>query len=223
MNQLADVNLHRKRAHDLLAELKTLCSRVCLEQAKATIVKHPPNPSLGPGESVRIEVTTGNALIPDDCKILTGEIVNHLRSSLDYMVGMLVEMDSGKKGNKTQFPIASTEQDFKGCFNFIRGLNDSHIAAIEQLQPFKGCSWTKNLAYLNNKDKHNELIIVGHDYKFNLSILSDSIESDVKRIHVQLEPTFMMQNSNGLPLIETLEEIETQVSDIVERFMQEPK
>jgi hypothetical protein len=105
-------------------------------------------------------------------RILAGEVVYNLRAALDYLVRDLVILDTGAdpKGG-TQLPIESDEKAFtarhdwrvptkKGTrkTRYLEGLHESHIAAIERLQPKPGSDWLGILRELSDRDKHNELI-----------------------------------------------------------------
>jgi hypothetical protein len=59
---------------------------------------------------------------------------------------------------KTQFPIDDRPKKFAEheC-SMLKGLNLTHKAAIENLQPYNGCTWTKMLRILSNPDKHRTL------------------------------------------------------------------
>lgn len=69
--------------------------------------------------------------------ILIGEIVYNLRAALDYIIFELAALDSGCIVEGTQFPIESKKKGFKSCVRsrWLDGLNATHVAAIEGLQP----------------------------------------------------------------------------------------
>jgi hypothetical protein len=108
--------------------------------------------------------------IPLKIGIIVGEIVYNLRSALDYLIYELACTDSKKIVEGTQFPIEDTEKVFNTRIGeigdkrkngvYLRGVSDSHVTAIKQLQPFSGCQWTKTLRDISNPDKHRHLTIV---------------------------------------------------------------
>jgi hypothetical protein len=99
-----------------------------------------------------------NHLIPVSYPILVGETIYNLRASLDYLVYELAALDEGTKQIGTQFPIQDTQNDFRRRQSqYLRGVNDTHVTAIERLQPFNGVEWTRRLRTISNPDKHRHL------------------------------------------------------------------
>jgi hypothetical protein len=58
----------------------------------------------------------------------------------------------------------------------LKGINPLHMAAIERLQPYKGCGWTKMLRDLSNPDKHRQFV--------NMQFVADII------IYTIIDPEF---------------------------------
>jgi hypothetical protein len=131
-------------------------------------------------------------------------------------------LDSGIVPTGTQFLIESLPKDFLAKSTFrLKGLNAAHVAAIESLQPFNGCKWTKQLAALSNLHKHNDLIIVSHQLIYN-GWLNPIPAADPKisryKVDVKFKQVLYIQFDGGTPLIETLKEIESQVSKTLDAF-----
>ena len=110
--------------------------------------------------------------LPEDIPIVVGEVIYNLRAALDYLVYEL----SGRK-DRTQFPIehCKLSKDGKHGFDtrrttYLNGLTDSQVAAIEKLQPYKGCRWMKTLRDISNPDKHRHLTAVDGGYKQTIVI-----------------------------------------------------
>lgn len=79
------------------------------------------------------------------------------------MVYRLAELDSGKPVKRTQFPIEDAPKGFMGRQStYLKGVNKTHVAAIEALQPYNGVKWTKALRDLSNGDKHMALQLIGY-------------------------------------------------------------
>src|SRR5262249_34225904 len=98
--------------------------------------------------------------------ILVGEVCYNLRAALDYLVFDLARRDSGAEQEQTQFLIEDNTDKFqKKVPRRLKGLTPAHVAAIEVLQPYNGCEWTRQLRELSNPDKHRTLVPVqiGHD------------------------------------------------------------
>jgi hypothetical protein len=179
-------------------------------------------------------VHTKESVIPLAWSVLTGEICYNLRGALDYLIYELAILDSGKISAHTQFPIEDKEKGFahRKKRGWLDGLNTAHETAVEALQPYRGCKWTKVLRDLSNVDKHVRLIM--NEGAFALDIFPDAdrlrfldIPGAEKRARdpvsgkemtVKLNLTISIQFSNGTPVIETLKELHAQVGDTVFMF-----
>jgi len=222
---LDDAYLRVERASEHLKELKTLHGEVCVAQAHAMTIKYQPNVVSQTLDQVPlaklIDVQTGTTPIPPKCRLLIGDIANDLRSALDYTVRQLAEHDSGKKITGTQFPIVGSPKAFKKRRKtYLRGVNTAHVAAIEKLQPYKGCQWTEPLARMSNLDKHNELVTVTHDCLVTTEVSTESpADSEIVQasVKVYLQPILRITLGN-LPVIETLETIQSQVTKTLDAF-----
>jgi hypothetical protein len=103
---------------------------------------------------------------------LIGEILQHQRSALDYLVWQLVKHAQGNPGNRTAFPIFRLEKEYeKQSSNMICGASPAAKDRIRKLQPFhRGAAFEKHplwaLHQLNNIDKHRLLLttqmVMGH-------------------------------------------------------------
>jgi hypothetical protein len=110
---------------------------------------------------------------PPILSIALGEICYNLRSALDYLVFELAREDSGVIQDGTQFPIDDTPQKFaKHVPTRLKGLNAAHVSAIDMLQPYNGCTWTKLLRTISNPDKHRTLTPRGST--FNVEIVEEA-------------------------------------------------
>jgi hypothetical protein len=223
---LDDAYLRLKRAEEHFEELKALCADVCAAQVEATIIKSQPNITIGPGEFASIvEVESAKTTIPCRCKILVGDVASNLRSALNYLTGELAELDSGAE-RRTQFPIEKAPESFKGQSTgkgFLVGLSVAHLAALEQLQPYNGCQWTADLASLSNLDKHSKLIAVAHDYRVTGTVNATDTDTSKLTVDMNIKPVIRIALDDGLPLIETLEIIQSQVSQTLDAFKPEFK
>jgi hypothetical protein len=119
--------------------------------------------------------------IPPELSVVTSDIIHNLRAALDYIVYELALKDSGKIQNSTQFLIEDMKIDPvnpKRGFDarskqYLKGLNQRHIDAIEGLQPYTGVEWTKTLRDISNPDKHRTLILLSSEGRL----------ADVRAIH----------------------------------------
>jgi hypothetical protein len=101
---------------------------------------------------------------PPLMSVVVGDVVNNLRSALEYLVYELVRLDSGSVQKWTKFPICDTKSEFdrrrKTC---LPGVGDAHADVIEALQPYRGVDWTARLRDISNQDKHQRLSVLTKD------------------------------------------------------------
>jgi|ERR1700732_254094 len=109
---------------------------------------------------------TGPVEIPVNFAVVAGEVVHHLRSSLDHLVwALVVQRGCAPKGH-VQFPICSTPKKFESACKRgkIDGISNAAQAIIQDAQPFRTGQPTNHplaiLQDLNNTDKHKLLLIV---------------------------------------------------------------
>ncbi len=100
----------------------------------------------------------------------------------------------------------------------MKGISDKHIAVFERFQPYSGCHWMKFLADFSKTDKHYNFIRVN----LALNEWAGTVDTETTdgEEHVQMycftehEVTF----PDGMSIIETLKEIQTQVTNVLEEF-----
>lgn len=203
---------------------------------------------INPEPGVPFVVTRPESPIPGKVPILVGEIVNNLRSALDYLVYELAILDSGFAQNGTQFPIEDEPTGFQGRRkSYLRGVSDPHAASVERLQPYNGVDWTRKLRAISNPDKHRHLTIQTHNSSVVATAGKDPAEvfgepgiepESVKGLfisltipdptlltpmHVQLHLAFFIAFDDGMPIIETLEQMQTEVANMLTNFKPEFK
>lgn len=175
--------------------------------------------------------------IPADVPVLIGEVLYNLRAALDYLVYELAALDSGSYQDRTQFPIEDTEEGFRSRRkNFLKFVNDAHAAAIERLQPYNRVNWTKILRTHSNPDKHRHLVIAAHATSaeatatvqpadppstFGGLIVNAQIQSGGREMYMNVYFAFFIAFEEGLPIMGTLEEIETNVAQVLADFRSE--
>jgi hypothetical protein len=136
-----------RRADGHLAELEREIVFVFNKQAHAASFKLDPKPPHRVvDEALPAETFAGVRL-----GTLIGEACYNLRCVLDYLVYAVATLDAGSPQKHTQFPIMDTVQEFAGRGkSMLSGVNSSHIAVIEKLQPYSGCDWTRRLRDLSH-------------------------------------------------------------------------
>lgn len=98
--------------------------------------------------------------------IMAGEIVHHLRSSLDHLITALVIRNGVEPTYQHQFPICTSEDDFqRACKKGqIRGISESAKKLIRSVQPFTTPTPSNTILNVitkyDNADKHRLLVVV---------------------------------------------------------------
>lgn len=220
------------RAEEHLADFVRRVSRRGEEQLNAITY------DMNPNDPQQVIVNKPQLPMDFSFSILVGEIIYNLRAALDYFVFELAALDSGCMIEGTQFPLEHKKRGFKWCVKqgWLDGINAVHVAAIERLQPYNGNDWTLALKHLSNPDKHVHLIPSQADHELtfhavdrdHLDDVRDlpgpirrTVASDGTEMYVKAVLTTQIQFPDGTPIIETLEEIKSQVTRVLETFKPE--
>lgn len=155
--------------------------------------------------------------------ILVGECIYNLRAALDYLIYELAILDSRQIQKGTQFPIEDTPQGWKGRRDgsYLKGLSVPHKACIKTLQPCYGCNWTKVLRDISNPDKHKTLQIVRPSQMIEWNIgrqRQTSAAARLQAMEMDTTITYEVAFEDGRPVIETLQELQAQVSNVIDVF-----
>lgn len=111
-------------------------------------------------------VAYGEEAPPARFSVIAGEIVHHLRSSLDHLVHGLVLENGGQPSRFNQFPICTTERAFKDACNRrqLDGISPAAKAVVASVQPFTSSTPDDTVLHvvseLDNADKHRLLVVV---------------------------------------------------------------
>ncbi len=163
-----------------------------------------------------LPVDDGITSLPPTFGIRVGEAIYNLRAALDYLVYELAILDSGNVQQGTQFPIEDTKDGWRrNGPKYLRGLCTKHQAAIERLQPYKGCNWTKRLRALSNPDKHRTLTVVRRGPLITNANFSSSI---VTPMVMYRKFSFHIIFDDGSEVIETLQVLKNEVSGVLDQF-----
>ncbi len=90
---------------------------------------------------------------PVELALRAADVIHHLRAALDNAVWELHPAGT----RRTQFPVASSEQDWNNVQSQVAGLTDEVIATIRNLQPFVQGGLGQDLVQLNDlaaRDRH---------------------------------------------------------------------
>jgi hypothetical protein len=235
------------RAEEHLNDLKALSELLLNEEIDALIASIHFDDPHGPELSVSMLPTFGykgaHATMSVRASILVGEIIQALRRALDYLTYELAWLDSGSPQDDTQFPIDKRPKTFwarcqrkrpgdHSCF--LIGIDKKHATAIESLQPYKGVNWTALLRTISNPDKHRHLTIGRHRTSSNVASIGpdDGVDREITRttdgfsviwhpaddMYMKIRVTVYIAFEDRTRVIETLEELESKIADVLEEF-----
>jgi hypothetical protein len=179
--------------------------------------------------------------IPPIVSILIGETIYNLRAALDYLVYELAILDSGKIQKRTQFPIEDRKEGWDGHVvngGHLKGLSAGHQAAIKRLQPFCQCKWPGLLRDISDPDKHRFLISLEYEQvslpsfmskfivKSKLIVKFAGLLRENQTVRFPGRETMKVQRSGphqilfdeGHPVIETLQEFQTNITNVLDAF-----
>ena len=106
-----------------------------------------------------------NRGIPPKFRIVVGEVLYQLRSSLDHVAAALVVADGGSVRRQTAFPIFRSMKKPEDRANYrsaIKGIRRRRVRAIiRKYQPHtrRDQRWLETLRTMNNTDKHSALVL----------------------------------------------------------------
>lgn len=97
--------------------------------------------------------------IPPLVPLIAGDVLQNLRSALDYLACALVVRNSGKVTKDTAFPIFDDAAKYQaGCARKVEGMHQFAKDEISKIEPYQGGDNTLwRLHRLNNIDKHRLL------------------------------------------------------------------
>jgi hypothetical protein len=199
-----------------------------------------------PGDKFSSRFT--NKTLPDfplEAAVIVGEVIYNLRAALDYLVYELAWHDFGAEQHGTQFLIEKeriNSKDPKRGFlarskTCLAGLHQRHIDTLENLQPYKGCAWTKTLRDISNPDKHRRLTAVGgtmegttiveHGIRGSLDNrpgqILRGVDANDTDAHIDLQYALKVTLPDGTDIVKTLEILKREVRATLDAFKPEFK
>ena len=150
-----------------------------------------------------------------------GYVIQDLRTALEYLIYELTCFDARQVVERTQFPVADTEELFNellGRYRLKGNLRGDHIAAIERLQPFKGCHWVKWLVDFSNPDKHKHLTALRSPVGISIDPRNTEAILAGKAVDVNSYASITIAFSDGTPVIEGLEQLVSQAAQTLSDF-----
>lgn len=176
-------------------------------------------------------------LMPDDPEplgrvaITIGETIYNLRSALDYIVYDLARIAQGAPVAGTQFPIEESSAVFesritgktkgKPTGHFLKGVPASAVSLIRELQPFEGCTWTRELRELSNPDKHRHLSSIRGNVAATIKeaeLVDVDSETGKGSVRFRYDAEVELLLADGRPIQETLQALCSEVAATVELF-----
>jgi hypothetical protein len=176
--------------------------------------------------------------LPSTISLAVSDCIHNFRAALDYLIYELARHDSGAVQNGTQFPICDSVADFQRLApRYLRGLSQGHVHAIETYQPYNGIDWTKTLRDVSNPDKHRELVDVNGPWSTSYILtpvepdsadglpgkVFKGVDRDGWDVHVERKQAIQIAFRDGVPVVETLETLKTQLANTIEAFKPEFK
>jgi hypothetical protein len=105
---------------------------------------------------------------PDRFPLITGDVLQNLRSALDHLLWQLVEVAGNTPGSVNAFPICESLSEYQSprTDRKVQGIAQVAKKAIDATKPYRGGDDTLwKLHRLNNVDKHRLLITVGGAFR----------------------------------------------------------
>lgn len=144
--------------------------------------------------------------VPEKIALITGDIIQNLRSSLDHLAYKLFTTGpgNGTDGQHIYFPIANDFDQYEKDKNRkTEGLIQQAKGLIDAVKPYKGGNDTIwKIHQLNNIDKHRLLVTVGASFG-SMDIgkhLQKSMTESFPDINMPAIPLFIKPADNLFPL-----------------------
>ncbi len=128
--------------------------------------------------------------VPLRISVLAGEIVHHLRSSLDHLIWALAIKRHTNPSFRIQFPISTTSEKYLKAQKdgIMKGISKKACDIVESLQPFKRKNPSDDplliLEEFSNTDKHKLLLVVTNVVTMGDKISVDSGETDANQTSI---------------------------------------
>lgn len=177
------------------------------------------------------------ARVPQCISLPVGDCIYNFRAALDYIIYELAIFDQkGKVMDGTQFPIDDLPAQFqRHRQTYLNGLTEAHKDIVETYQPYNGVDWTKTLRTISNPDKHRHLTVLGGDWLADVVLTAgkpgsfkgrpgkvfEGVGPNGEDVHMERAYATTIGFSDGLPVIETLQNLKAQVADTIDAFVPE--
>lgn len=162
-----------------------------------------------------------------EASFLGSEIIQHTRSALDHLVYHAAWRDSGVEQDYTQFSIYRKRKDWKGkSAKDLKGIDSCHRLWIEEVQPFRGTTWTRHLADLSNTDKHRIGVDIGIATSMHVDYSTPKVDPcDPQILIAQTKMTAaecqILTGSDRLEVSSLFNQILAGAATIINKFLEE--
>lgn len=95
--------------------------------------------------------------------ILGSEMINHVRTALDYFAYVdSWKAAGGEPEHRTAFPLCLSPEAWRdrNVRKKVAGMTRQGAEAVETAQPFRGVEWARRLSELSNLDKHRQAVVL---------------------------------------------------------------
>ncbi len=181
-----------------------------------------------------LQTSTLDVDVPAIVPILVGEVAYNLKSALDYLAHELFYLANGRRSNSTKFPTERVKESWDKYLHaakpkdakklWLPKLRPKHQAMIQALQPFdSGPQWPSLLADITNGDKHRYLTVtVGklssapREVPAVFTKAIAGVFPEEMFVHRQITATATFED--GTLVVQTLQNLQRQVTDVVDAF-----
>ena len=158
--ELEGINAKIERAREGIQSLDADISAYCEFQRRQVMFDYSQ-----PKEHFIEHFIGSHSTVPISYSIRIGEIAYNLRSALDHLIWQLVRANGKQPTHNNEFPIFSSESEFKKRVNHkLEWVDEEKRKLIHDFQPFSDVGEVgKNLFMINkigNIDKHRQLNVI---------------------------------------------------------------
>ena len=223
---LLGAELRVRRARQLIGTLQRQ------EQAWANAHEHLITGTVDEAGTIILDITKGDARRMGRMSITIGETIYNLGAALGYIIYDLACMEARKHVAGTQFPMERSSAGFvsritgknakgKSVGRFLKNVPATALPLIAKLQPYAGCTWTRDLNELSNPDKHRRLSPLRSKADIRVKdwqIVAIDPEMDKGTVAIQYDAEVEVFFGDGRPVRETLQALCGEVEATVAVF-----
>lgn len=214
-----------RRLDDLRAIIETMGARVIENPLQVRLTRENVEAGIWASPLIRWHHDVVDDELRQETRVLTGEVLYHLRTALEYLAYHLVWHDNGTPHERTAFPMVPVDKasDWgRTAAKLLPGVTAANLERIRKLQPFAGCAWTADLTELSNLDKHRTPIRVGAVTGATFTSQGETLlapdPEDPNWYIIDSTPTLSVETHDGRPLHSTLRSLCSAVNEVLVEF-----